>query len=250
VHDHSLAGPLAAGSREAATIVTAHGPVEGEMGYYYGHLDPRVRLVAISDAQRDNAPDLPWVGHVYNAVPVDEYPFSDIKEDVAVFLGRMHPTKAPHIAIRAARAAGLPLILAGKCTEPLELDYFENEVKPLLGPDVEWVGELETEPKKQCLQRARCLVFPIQWNEPFGIVMAEAMACGTPVVALKGGSVSEVVLDGVTGFVCRNESELPDRIKMIDKIDPVGCRKHVQETFNIEKMVSGYESIYLDVVNL
>jgi glycosyltransferase involved in cell wall biosynthesis len=244
VHDHSLAGPLTAGGRSIPTIVTTHGPVEGEFGAYYAYLHPSVRFIAISDAQRRIAPGLNWAGRIYNAIPIDEYPFRTEKDDIAVFLGRMHPTKGAHIAIKAAREAGLPLILAGKCTEPIERLYFESEVKPLLGPDIEWAGEVETEPKKEMLARARCLLFPIKWNEPFGIVMCEAMACGTPVVALEGGSVPEIVIDGVTGFVCRSESQLVDRIKAAGDIDPAKCREHARQ-FDVEPMVEGYEAIYL-----
>jgi glycosyltransferase involved in cell wall biosynthesis len=244
VHDHSLAGPLTAGGRALPTIVTTHGPVEGEFGAYYVYLPSNVRFVAISDAQRRLAPGLKWVGRVYNAISVDDYPFQAEKDDIAVFLGRMHPTKGAHLAIKVAREAGLPLILAGKCTEPIEKHYFENEVEPLLGPDIEWAGQLETEPKKEMLAKARCLLFPILWNEPFGIVLCEAMACGTPVVALDGGSVEEIVIDGVTGFICRSESELVNAIKSVGEIDPAKCREQASH-FDVDTMVEGYESIYL-----
>jgi glycosyltransferase involved in cell wall biosynthesis len=244
VHDHSLAGPLTAGSRQFPTVVTTHGPVEGEFGAYYVYLPPEVRFIAISDAQRRIAPGLNWAGRVYNAVRVDDYPFQTEKDDVAVFLGRIHPTKGVHIAIKAAREAGLPLIIAGKCTEPIEKEYFKREVEPLLGPDIDWVGQIETEPKKEMLAKARCLLFPIQWNEPFGMVMCEAMACGTPVVALDGGSVEEIVIDGVTGFVCATESELVNAIRSVGEIDPAKCREQASH-FDVDTMVEGYESIYL-----
>jgi glycosyltransferase involved in cell wall biosynthesis len=243
VHDHSLAGPLAAGGRSIPTIVTAHGPVEGEFGAYYAYLHPNVRFVAISYAQKRIAPGLNWVGCVHNAIPIEDYPFRAEKDNIAVFLGRMHPTKGAHIAIKAAREAGIPLILAGKCTELVERLYFESEVKPLLGSDTEWIGEVETEPKKEILARARCLLFPIKWNEPFGMVMCEAMACGTPVVALDGGSVPEIVVDGVTGFVCQSESELVNAIKASGEIDPTKCREQAR-LFDVDSMVEGYERIY------
>ncbi len=120
-------------------------------------------------------------------------------------------------------------------------------MRPLLGPDAEWFGEANTEQKKDLLARARCLVFPIQWNEPFGIVMVEAMACGTPVVALRGGSVPEVVEDGVTGFICDQIEELPWAIVKVDELEPKLCRQRVADHFDVANMVDGYEAIYRSV---
>jgi len=244
VHDHSLAGPISARERRGPTVVTAHGPVEGEMADYYSSLGPDVHLVAISEFQRERAPDLPWVGVVHNAVAVDEYPFRADKEDFCLFLGRMNGEKAPDLAIEAAKAAGRRIVVAAKCSEPEERRYFEKRVRPLLGPDAEWFGEADNEQKKDLLARARCLVFPIQWDEPFGLVMVEAMACGTPVVALRAGSVPEVVEDGVTGFVRDDLAELPDAIERADALDPGACRQRVVERFDVPVMTDGYERVY------
>jgi glycosyltransferase involved in cell wall biosynthesis len=247
VHDHSLAGPLAAGERDVPTVVTAHGPVEGELGTYYRSLGPDIGLVAISDYQRELAPDLRWVDTVHNAIPVDEYPIRTDKEDFCLFLGWVKAEKAPDLAIRVAREAGRRIVLAAKCSEPAEKAYFEERVRPLLGPDATWVGQADTEEKKDLLARACCLVFPLQWNEPFGIVMVEAMACGTPVVALRRGSVPEVVVDGVTGLVRDDSDELAQAIDRIGELDPHACRRHVAERFNVPVMVDGYEAVYRNV---
>jgi glycosyltransferase involved in cell wall biosynthesis len=244
VHDHSLAGPLASGERKVTTVVTAHGPVEDELGAYYRALGPDTSLVAISDYQRELAPDLRWAGTVHNAIPVDEYPMRADKEDFCLFLGRINAEKAPDLAIRVAREAGRPIVLAAKCSEQAERAYFEERVRPLLGPDAEWVGQAGGEEKQELLSRARCLVFPIQWNEPFGMVMVEAMACGTPVVALRRGSVPEVVADGVTGFVRDDLDELAEAIDRVGELDPRACRRHVAERFDVPVMVDGYEAIY------
>ena len=124
VHDHTLAGPLLARGRTCPTVVTAHGPVDGEPGLYYHALDDCVELVAISEAQRAKAPLLPWVATVTNAIRVESFPFHHEKEEFALFLGRFHPEKAPHLAIEAARDARLSIVLAGKCAEPVEREYF------------------------------------------------------------------------------------------------------------------------------
>jgi glycosyltransferase involved in cell wall biosynthesis len=243
VHDHSAAGPLGAAGRTAPTVLTAHGPVDGELGAYYRRLG--LPLVAISEFQRRTAaPALPWVGRVHNAVPVASFPYRQDKEDFCLFLGRMSPEKAPDLAVLAAHAAGLPIVVAGKCNEPAERHYFQRRVRPLLGPDDTWFGEANTTDKRDLLGRARCLVFPLQWEEPFGLVMVEAMACGTPVVAQRAGSVPEVVDHGVTGWICRRPSQLARGILQADRIDPAACRQRAERLFDVAGMVAGYERVY------
>jgi glycosyltransferase involved in cell wall biosynthesis len=208
-----------------------------------------VALVAVAEFQRRLAPALPWVGTVHNATPADAFPFESSKDDFCLFLGRMSPEKAPDLAIRAARAAGRRILVAGKCTEPVEREFFDARVRPLLGPDAEWVGEADTEQKADLLSRARCLVFPVQWNEPFGLVMVEAMACGTPVVAMRAGAVPEVVDHGVTGFVCDQVTELPEAIERVDELEPKACRQRVLDHFDVSQMAVRYEEVFRLAVN-
>jgi glycosyltransferase involved in cell wall biosynthesis len=248
VHDHTLAGPLSARGRGVPTVVTMHGPVAGEPGEYYRQLGHTVSLIAISAAQRRAAPDLPWRGTVHNAIDVTTFPYRADKEESLLFLGRLHPDKGVHLAIDAARAAGLPIVVAGKCSEPVELEYFRRLIEPRLGPDVTIFGTADAAAKRELLARAAALVFPIQWDEPFGMVMIEAMACGTPVVALRRGAVPEVVVDGVTGIVCDDPAELPAAITAARRLSAAECRAHVENCFDAATMVRGYESVYREVL--
>ena len=247
VHDHTLAGPLNAAvlrRRGVPTVLTVHGPVDEDAERYYRDLADDVGLVGISNRQRELVPDLNWLGVVHNALRLDTWPFSATKGDHALFLGRFHPQKAPHLALEAAHAAGLPLVLAGKCQEPIEKEYFEQEVRPRLRDTDRVVGVADALTKRELLVRARCLLFPIQWEEPFGMVMIEAMACGTPVVALRGGAVPEVVEHGVTGLVCERPEDLPAALAEVVAIDPRACRARVADRFSAAAMAAGYEAAY------
>jgi glycosyltransferase involved in cell wall biosynthesis len=248
VHDHTLAGPLLARGRTVPTVVTMHGPVTGEPGEYYRQLGDTVSLVAISAAQRRAATDLAWRGTVHNAVDVTSFPFRADKEDMVLFLGRLHPDKGAHLAIDAARGAGLPIVVAGKCTEPVELEYFRTFIEPRLGPDVTIFGPADAAAKRDLLARAAALVFPILWDEPFGMVMIEAMACGTPVVALRRGAVPEVVVDGMTGILCDDPADLPAAITAARDLSSAACRAHVENCFDATTMVGGYEAVYREVL--
>lgn len=244
VHDHTLSGPLLAIGRKGPTVVTMHGPSDGELADYYRALGDAVSLVAISNAQRARAPDLNWAGMVYNGIRVADYPFQERKDDFLLFVGRFTPAKGPHLAIDAARAAGWRLLLAGKLNEPPEHEYFDAEIAPRLGPDVRYVGEADADGKRRLFANAACLLFPIQWEEPFGLVMVEAMACGTPVVALEAGSVPEVIAEGRTGVVCAEPAELPDAIERAVRLNPADCREHVARNFDLDVMAAGYEEVY------
>jgi glycosyltransferase involved in cell wall biosynthesis len=246
VHDHTLAGPLNAPAYARLglpTVVTMHGPVNDEVHRMYEALDD-VHLVAISERQRELAPDLNWIGTVHNAVRVDDWPFQPDKGAYGLFLGRFSPDKGAHLALDAAHAVGLPLVLAGKCAEPAEQEYFERDVRPRLRPTDCYAGEADATDKRELLAGARCLLFPVQWEEPFGMVMIEAMACGTPVVALRCGSVPEVIADGLTGIICDHPRELADAVRRVASIDRAACRQRVVEHFGAENLASGYERAY------
>jgi glycosyltransferase involved in cell wall biosynthesis len=244
VHDHSLAGALLARGRDVPTVVTMHGPATGEMGEYYRWLGTSIDVVAISDAQQRSNPAVNWVGRVHNAIDVASFPFRSTKDDYVLWLGRFNADKGPHLAIDAARRAGVKIVLAGKLNEPPERAFFEAEIAPRLGPGVEYVGEADAALKRELFSRARCLAFPLQWDEPFGIVMIEAMACGTPVVALPRGSVPEVVRHGVSGLVVDDLEAFPAALHEVRQLDPADARQHVERAFSLPVMAAGYERIY------
>lgn len=251
VHDHTFAGPLNAPAYEGLglpTVVTVHGPVQDDCYRYYREMGDEVALVAISDRQRELAPDLNWAGRVYNALHVEEWPFRAEKKDYALFLGRYNDCKAPHLAVQAAHEAGIPLVLAGKCSEPAELSYFEEQVRPLLTDNDHVFGMADATAKRRLLAEASCLLFPVRWEEPFGMVMIEAMVCGTPVVALRGGAVPEVVVDGVTGRICDDPAELPAAIAEVRGYDPAACRAHVEQNFGAHTLGRGYEQVYRNLL--
>lgn len=247
VHDHSTIGPLVAGRRRVPTVATVHGNPIGEQGTVLDNTDRGVGLIAISHAQRRANPGLPWVGTVHNAMPLQDIPHKRAPgRGPVLWLARFSPDKGPDVAIRACRTAGLPLTLAGKCNEPAERRYLEQVVEPLLDDDVSLVLNADREAVLRLLLDARCLVMPIQWDEPFGMVMVEAMATGTPVVALRRGAVPELVRPGITGLVCDHAEELPEALRAVAGLDPADCIAHVAENFSVERMAAGYEAVYRD----
>ncbi|WAZ25309.1 glycosyltransferase family 4 protein [Streptomyces cinnabarinus] len=246
VHDHTRAGPLTAPGRAfAPTVVTSHTPLRGPEAAsdHLRALNPWLSLVAISDAQRRDAPHLRWAATVHNGIPVDSSPFRADKDDFVLYLGRISAQKGVHLAMDAARAAGRPIVLAGCWTIPEERAYFEAEIRPRLASDVTWLESVAGAEKEQLLSRAACLLFPIRWHEPFGLVVVEALACGTPVVALRAGAAPELLEDGVSGVLCGDPGELPAAVDRATRLDPATCRRSAQR-FDVSAMVAGYESVY------
>ncbi len=247
VIDHS--GPLGAlltSRLHVPGLHVTHGPLDAVPTEIYAGIarhSPGLRLVAISNAQRAMAPGLPFSGVCHNGLPLESAPFRAKPDGHLAFLGRMSPEKGPAEAIRIARRAGIPLLIGAKCREDAEHAYFAEHVEPQLGPDVVWLGELNATEKFDLLAGARALVFPISWQEPFGMVMIEAMACGTPVLATARGSVPEVVADGVTGFVRASPDELVATVARLDEIDRAACRRRVAELFSADAMTAGYERL-------
>jgi glycosyltransferase involved in cell wall biosynthesis len=228
------------------TIHTLHGRLDlPHFAPLFRHMSD-VAVVSISDAQR--APlrtvDVNWVGTVHHGMPLEPYTYSEEGGDYLAFLGRISREKRPDLAIAVAKRVAIPLKIAAKI-DPADRGYFESEIRPLLDdPLIEFLGEIDDAEKADFLGGAMALLFPIDWPEPFGLVMIEAMACGTPVIARPCGSVPELVEAGRTGFVVDTVEELADAVKRVHTIDRAACRRHVEERFSVERMVDDYESIY------
>ena len=245
IHDHTTPGALAGGRVATPTVVTVHGAVDGEFGDYYEAIGDAVRLIAISHSQRAVRPGLPWIATVHNGIKVTDEPIPERRTDGPVlWLARFNPDKGPDLAIQACREAGVPLVLAGKCNEPLEERYLEKVLTPMLHDGVELVVNADRQTILGHLRAASCLILPIRWKEPFGMVMIEAMAEGVPVVALRRGAVPEVILDGVTGFICDRPAELPDALVRAPELDPSACVRHVRAHFSADIMAARYERVY------
>jgi glycosyltransferase involved in cell wall biosynthesis len=226
---------------DVPTVLTIHHPHEPDLSEHYLRY-PRTRYIAIAEWLARCEP-MPHVDVVHHGIPVADYRFARQKDDYVAFLGRMAPCKGPHLAIEAARRAGIRLKLAGEI-QPLFLDYWEQQIRPLIDGDrIEYVGEADFAAKNALLSKARALLFPIQWDEPFGLVMIEAMACGTPVLAFAGGSVQEIVHDGVNGWICGDVDDMAARIAS-PALTADACRSFVDSTFSVARMADGYLGVY------
>jgi glycosyltransferase involved in cell wall biosynthesis len=248
INDHS--GPLGivlGGVVDTPVVHTVHGPLGGEPGLLYSTLTsvvPEVGLISLSMNQRKPLPDLNWVANCPNALELDVYPVHPHKGDYLLFLGRMSPEKGCHRAIEVAKEADMPLLIAGKMQDQAEKEFFEAQVRPKLGYGIEYLGEVDQGKKVDLLQNARVTLFPIEWEEPFGLVMIESMACGTPVVATRWGAVPEVIDDGRTGVIVDHYREMAGVIERASELDPLDCRRYVEERFSSERMVRDYEDAY------
>jgi glycosyltransferase involved in cell wall biosynthesis len=253
VHVHPWWSALVAGAASRLPMVhTLHTAFFPHIRKIYENIGGNGWFVAISESQRSAMPELNYAGVVYNGIDLDRYPLRAEKDDdFLLFLGRTAPEKGMVRAIEAARAAGIRLVCAVKTASETERAEWTDHIEPLLGDDVEVLGEISHDEKVELLQRARAVLFPISWDEPFGLVMVEAMACGTPVIATPRGAVPEVIADEETGFIVgvdRYADEAAAAIQRLGEIDPRACRARVVDRFSKEAMVEGYERVFEEIM--
>ena len=226
-------------------VLTLHGPHEPKLSEYYAHY-PDVYYVCISDAQKQ-AEAMPRMRTIHHGIDLGLYGFVEQKRRYLSFIGRIAPLKGTHLAIDVAKRTGIPLKIAGDI-QPANREYFEKKIKPEIdGQLVEYIGLADLQAKNALLGNSMAMLFPIQWNEPFGLVMVEAMACGTPVLAMPGGSVPEIVRDDVSGYVCRTVRDMAKRVGNLN-IEPAKVRHYVEDSFSVELMVKNYRSLYEEIL--
>jgi glycosyltransferase involved in cell wall biosynthesis len=227
-------------------VTTAHGRLDLQEVRRIYRFFPEQQLVSISHDQKKWLPAANWVGTVHNGIAIDHFRLRETPGDYLVFLGRISPEKRPDRAIEIARDVGMKLVIAAK-VDSVDQAYYETAIAPLIHANrglVEYIGEVDEHEKDEVLGNAYAYLFPIDWPEPFGLTMVEAMATGTPVIGSRNGSVPEIVLDGVTGFVCSTFKELIEAVPKVASLDRAACRRHVERRFTPSAMVDGYETIY------
>jgi glycosyltransferase involved in cell wall biosynthesis len=245
IHDHSGFVGLTLATRVSTPVAhTVHGPLNDDSLRFYRMLGERVHMIGISDSQMRPGPDLNWAGRVYNGIPIEHYTYNEDKEDFLLFVGRVNFEKGPEIAVEVAKRLGMKLVMVAAIKEKFEREYWQAKVEPRLTGQETILGEVSNDQKADWMSRARAVLFPIQWPEPFGLVMTESMACGTPVVAFANGAAPEVIADGETGFLVNSVEEMCAAVERIDEISPSACRRLVEDKFSAEAMVRGYAQIF------
>ncbi|TMB79666.1 MAG: glycosyltransferase family 4 protein [Chloroflexi bacterium] len=249
VHDHSGLSGILVGAQarlQAPVVATLHGALSEAEGDFLSTVDRQVHLVAISRAQQAMVAGVEWSGVVHNAIDPAEYsPITnpEEKENYLVELARINPDKGQDVAIEVAKRLKLPLVLAGK-VDADAIPYFEEKIKPNLNGQVTWRENVQGKEKAQLLARARALLFPIQWEEPFGLAMVEAMVSGTPVIAFDHGAAPELIEQGVTGFLVHDVDGMVAAYEHLKEIDLKRCAEVAARRFGPAQMADGYMNVY------
>jgi glycosyltransferase involved in cell wall biosynthesis len=247
VHDHSVVGPMYADRfPNVLTVTTAHGPFSGDLKDVYRAIGPSVPIIAISHHQASTAAAVPIriAAVIHHGIETSSFPVGSGDGGYYCWLGRMASYKGAREAVEIARRAGVRLRLAGKVEHEQEAEYFHEQVEPLLGGDIEYLGEITSDERAAFLGGAIALLNPITWNEPFGLSMVESLACGTPVVSFPSGAATEIIDDGVTGLLCRDLDDMVARLPLASKLDRAACRRVAEEEFSTVRMVDDHVALY------
>ena len=246
IHPVDRALPFGLAFRKIPIVYTLHDPIYPWRAEIFRMFQTKNQyFISLSNAQRKPAPDLNWAATIYNGLDLKLFPFSEKPKDHCLFLGRLLPTKGVFEAIQAAKKLREKLIIAGS---PNTGDYWEKKIKPYLGKDIKYIGNIPYEKTFKYYGQAKVLLCPIRWEEPFGLTLIESMATGTPVIVFNRGSASEIIKNGKTGFVVKNIEEMIEAIKKIGEIKREGCRRWVEKKFTIERMVSDYEKVFYKII--
>jgi glycosyltransferase involved in cell wall biosynthesis len=245
IHLNNAPGLAFSRMRGPRWVYTIHHPRLPELSSFYATF-PGVEYVSISNFQRENEP-LTHIRTIHHGIDLSPYHLQTKKSEYLSFLGRIAPVKGVHSAIEIAKRSGIPLKIAGEI-QPMFRDYFETQIKPHIdGKFIEYVGEADLVTKNELLGNSMAMLFPIEWNEPFGLVMVESMAAGTPVIAFPGGSVAEIVNDGINGFICSGVEDAAARLRDVGAIKPAAIRAYAQQHFSVERMVQDYIALYREM---
>lgn len=249
IHDHTVVGPFVTGGPAGLppVVITHHGPFDDAARIIFRRLALTAAVVGISHHQRSSAPDVPVSAVIHHGIDLDTYSFGPGGDDL-MFIGRMSPDKGVPEAIRIARRAGRRLRVLSKMWEPCEVAFYEKEVQPLLGDDIEVHDCADPSDQIALLQTSAALLNPIRWHEPFGLVMAEALACGTPVLAFPKGAAPEIVDHGVTGFLCGDEAGMVDAVAAVPSLQRRSCRQAAEQRFSAQRMGLEHLALYAELV--
>jgi len=251
IHDHTTLGALLAarrGVRRPPVVTTVHGPFTAQSRRVYAETARHASIVAISRSQARSFGDIPVAAVIHHGIDLDVHQFGPGTGGYLLFVGRMSADKGVHLAVRIARRAGRRLVIAAKVRDPGEIAYFERAVRPLLAPEDDLPAEQPLAARLRLMRNATALVNPITWQEPFGLVMAEALAAGTPVLAFPNGAAPEIVDSGRTGYLCRDEDEMVKAVGQVPLLDRHQCREAAERRFSLGRMSADYARLYQSVL--
>ncbi len=247
IHPVDRALPLALSHPDVPVFYTLHDPIYSWKAEIFSMFaNSNQHYISISDAQRKPALGLNYAATIYNGVDLDTFQFSESHDNYLLFVGRLQPEKGLAEAVKIARITGDKLLIIGP---PVTGEYWDKEIAPYLGDKIQYLGFVPREKLSKYYERAKATLVPIQWEEPFGLILAESMACGTPVIAFNRGSVPEIVLNGKTGFIIKdnNLEAMASAVNKIGEIKRIDCRRHVEQNFSIQRMVDHYEEVFLKI---